>query len=121
MTEEKFIHDSKTVLKFIKCYCDHKHYEDTQTKETLNLVYKDKDLKTKLEFELCPECRCTLFYSYEKLQGCPHDEKPSCRKCPRPCYDKHEWKKLAKIMTCSGMLLGLSKIKRFFKRDRKMK
>lgn len=115
MTEKKFIHDSETVLKFIKCYCDNKHDNNLQSKESVNLCYNNKDLDKKIEFKLCPDCRCTLFYSYAKLQSCPHTDKPSCRTCPDPCYGKNEWKKLAKIMSYSGMKLGLLKIKKFFK------
>ena len=35
MTDEKFIHDTKTVLKFIQIYCDDKH-KDIEKKR----VYK---------------------------------------------------------------------------------
>lgn len=115
MTEEKFIHDSQTVLKFIKCYCDNKHDKNLQNKETLKLCYNNKYLNKEIDFELCPDCRCTLFYSYSKLQECPHTDKPSCRTCPDPCYGKNEWKKLAKIMSYSGMKLGLSRIRKFFR------
>ncbi|NLM99553.1 MAG: hypothetical protein GX170_05965, partial [Campylobacteraceae bacterium] len=45
-----------------------------------------------------------------------NEEKPSCRKCPNPCYEKDRWKLLAKIMKYSGMKLGLLKIRKMFKR-----
>jgi len=115
MTEEKFIDDSKTVLKFIKCYCDNKHTDRVQTKDSLHLCYKDKDLEQKIEYELCHECKCTLSYSYARLQQCPHSEKPKCRTCTEPCYEKNEWKKLAKIMSYSGMQLGVLRIKKLLK------
>jgi len=111
MTEEKFIHDSKTVLKFIQCYCDSEHFKTKKSKASIQLNYNDKDINKKIHYNLCEKCEKTLYYSYVKLQECPHDDKPSCRKCPKPCYDKKEWKLLAKIMRYSGLRLGILKIK----------
>ncbi|CUU69450.1 Nitrous oxide-stimulated promoter [Campylobacter hyointestinalis subsp. hyointestinalis] len=53
-------------------------------------------------------------YANERLQNCPHGEKPKCRKCPHICYDKNELKYVVKIMKSSGMKLGLNKLKSFF-------
>jgi hypothetical protein len=116
MSEEKFISDTKTVLKFIQLYCDEKHKDIEKTDEILNLNYKNKELNEKVEFNLCPACKETFLYSYKKLQECPHEEKPRCRKCPNPCYERSEWKKLAKIMKYGGIKLGLVKIKKIFTR-----
>ncbi|WP_458699505.1 nitrous oxide-stimulated promoter family protein [Sulfurospirillum sp. 1307] len=117
MTNEKFIKDTKTVLKFIQLYCDEKHQDEKKSNETLHLNYKNVDLKEEVNFNLCSTCKKTFLYSYERLQECPHEEKPRCRKCPNPCYEKSEWKKLAKIMRFSGMKLGLLKIRRLFKKS----
>ena len=114
MTEEKFILDSQTVLKFIQCYCDNEHFKSVKNKNFIRLNYKAKDLNEEIHFHLCKECEETLNYSYQKLQTCPRDEKPSCRKCPSPCYDKTQWKLLAKIMKYSGMKFGILKIRKLF-------
>jgi hypothetical protein len=119
MTEEKFIYDSKTVLKFIQYYCDNKHESVHRNKDSLTLSYNTKDLEIALDYSLCKECEQALAYSHARLQECPHEEKPSCRKCDDPCYEKKEWKLLAKIMKYSGMSLGLLKIKKIFKLDRR--
>ena len=119
MTEEKFIHDSHTVLKFIQCYCDNEHVENDQNNDSIKLNYKNKDLNEAVHYQLCEQCEEILKYSYIKLKECQYDEKPSCRKCPQPCYDKTEWKRLAKIMKSSGMRLGLLKIRRLFSRFEK--
>jgi len=120
MTEEKFIHDSKTVLKFIHCYCDNEHKDAPKSKNSIKLTLDGKYLNEDMHFNLCQRCQETLHYSYLKLQECPHDEKPSCRQCPKPCYDKPEWKHIAKIMRYSGMRFGLLKIrKKIFDRFRK--
>ena len=115
MTEEKFIHDSKTVLKFIQYYCDNKHTDEARVDDSLALVYKTQDLKISLDYSLCDECRESFVYSHARLQECPHEDKPSCRSCDDPCYEKKEWKLLAKIMKYSGMSLGLLKIRKLFR------
>lgn len=114
MTNEKFITDAKVVLKFIQYYCKKQHPDHEKHNESINLVYNDEDLKTELSYKLCDECKRTFHYSLARLRECPHDEKPSCRKCPKPCYDKAEWKHLAKIMKHGGMHFGMVKIKKMF-------
>lgn len=120
MTEEKFILDSETVLKFIQCYCDSEHFKAQKNKDSIKLNYNNKDLNEEIHYHLCEKCEETLHYSYIKLQECPHDEKPSCRKCPKACYDKIEWKLIANIMRYSGLRLGILKIrKKLFDRFKK--
>lgn len=116
MTKEKFIYDTETVLKFIQFYCEKEHIHDKKNDETVRLYYRDEDLEKEISFNLCEDCEKTFFYSFIKLQECSFEEKPSCRKCPEPCYGKYEWKKVAKIMKYSGMKLGFLKIKKLFKR-----
>jgi len=115
MTKEKFIYDSETLIKFIHFYCDNKHKNDEKKDGAINLNYNYKNLNQELHYHLCKECEHTLLYSYEKLQECPFVDKPSCRKCNEPCYERDEWKKSAKIMKYSGLKLGFTKIKQLFK------
>lgn len=115
MTNEKFIHDTKTVLKFIQIYCEDKHKEDPKKEESTDLIYMNKNLSVKVNYNLCSVCKDTFLLSYKKLQECPHEEKPSCRKCPKPCYERPDWKNVAKIMRYSGMKQGLTKLKKLFK------
>jgi hypothetical protein len=115
MSEEKFISDTQTVLKFIQTYCDCKHAQK-KTKESLQIAYKNKNL-LHINFELCSTCKETFLYSVARLQECPHEEKPRCRNCPNPCYERSRWKELAKIMRFSGMKLGLIKLKKVFSFD----
>lgn len=116
MMPEKFYHDAKTVAKFIHIYCEDKH-DSEKLNSTYKLNYKKIDFEP-ININLCEACHKTLSYSLARLQNCPHEEKPSCRKCPSPCYDKKEWKLLAKIMRHSGMKLGLIKIRKLFKKDK---
>jgi len=115
MTNEKFIHDTKTVLKFIQIYCDDKHHDTQKEKNSQKLIYRENDLNIKVDYNLCSICKNTFLLSYQKLQLCPHEEKPSCRKCPKPCYERPDWKRVAKIMKYSGMKQGLTKLKKLFK------
>ena len=119
MTKEKFIHDSQTVLKFIQCYCDNEHEKADKKTDSIALCYKDRDLNEAIYYTLCARCEETFYYSYVKLQECPHDKKPSCRKCPKPCYGKNEWKRIAKIMRYSGLRFGVLRIKKLFRRFQK--
>lgn len=110
MTFEKFTSETQTLQKFFTLYCHEKHLSQKEYTKTLH--YHNKTLTQ--ELFLCEECFELIEYSFEKLQACPHEIKPRCRTCPNPCYDKKEWKALAKIMRYSGMQLGILKIKKFF-------
>jgi len=113
MKPEKFQHDAQTVAKFIQIYCDDKH-DSPKISKSYPLYYHEEAF-TPLEVNLCNVCHETLSYSLARLQSCPHEEKPSCRKCPNPCYEKPQWKLLARIMRHSGMKLGLIKLRSLFK------
>ena len=111
MTNEKFAGEVETLKKFFTIYCSNKHTDQHKFTKKLQYRYIDYDI----ELELCDECKELIEYSFLKLQECPHDIKPRCRQCPNPCYEKQQWKSLAKLMRYSGMQLGLTKIKSFLK------
>lgn len=117
MTKKKFAKESQTVLDFIQTFCDDKHADEMKAKESLDLVYENKKIES-ISYELCLTCKENFLYSYKKLQECPHEEKPRCRKCPNPCYEKDKWKAIATIMRYSGMKKGLSRIKKVFQRSK---
>ena len=108
MKIEKFKSEIDLLDRFFDLYCKKKH--TNQIKYTNKINYKNRTFK--LESNLCHECRELLYYSIEKLQNCIHEDKPRCRKCKNPCYEKDEWKKIAKLMRYSGLQLGLSKLKK---------
>ena len=111
MTNEKFISEVETLKKFFTINCRDKHTE--QHNYIKSIDYKNEGYD--IELCLCEECKHLINYSIERLQECPHEIKPRCRKCPNPCYEKPQWKRLSKLMKYSGMKLGILKIKRFFK------
>jgi hypothetical protein len=111
MTQEKFVSETETLKKFLQTYCGDKHCNQQQINQTI--IYQNKFFE--IQTNLCEECQVQYNYSLDKLLECPHIEKPRCRKCPNPCYEKSEWKKISKIMRYSGLKLGIIKIKnRFF-------
>ena len=107
----KFEKECDTLKKFFEIYCLCNH--NLQLNHKKIIPYK----KQKFEYtlHLCCECYEKINYSFDKLLECPHENKPKCRKCKNPCYDKKEWKETAKIMRFSGFKLGLLSIKKFFK------
>ena len=115
MTFEKFKNEVDTLLKFFPIYCKDKHKD--QYLEKYEAIYKNKTIN--FEATLCENCHMLLNYAIQRLQECPNDPKPRCRKCPNPCYEKDKFKQMAKMMRYSGMKLGLTKaakkLKRFIK------
>jgi len=105
MTIEKFESEVNTLKKFFSIYCHDKH--TNQKEESYIVPYKNNSMK--FEVSLCEECHKLLQYAILKLQECPNDPKPRCRKCSNPCYDKDKYKQMAKMMRYSGMKLGMTK------------
>jgi len=107
----KFKQEVETLKKFFEIYCSNKHEE--QLNIVKELEYKGESVK--VDLCLCEECLEKINYSFDRLLECPHEEKPRCRKCPNPCYEKKQWKEVASVMRYSGMSLGLSRINKKLK------
>ena len=107
MTIKKFETEIYTLKKFYELYCKDKH--QNQNQEEVTIDYKSEVFH--LELCLCENCKNAIKYSFLKLQNCPHETKPRCRKCPNPCYEKKQWKEIAKVMKYSAIKLSLGKIK----------
>ncbi len=105
MTTKKFEKEIKTLQKFFTIYCKDKH--TGQYEKEYKIPYKDKIFE--FDANLCDECHSLLQYAILRLQECPNDPKPRCRKCPNSCYEKDKYKLMAKMMRYSGMKLGLTK------------
>lgn len=107
MTHEKYEIEINTLKKFFEVYCHDKH--ENQISKTVPLNYKNRNFT--LDLDLCEDCHESINYSFDRLQTCPHEIKPRCRKCPTPCYEKSRWKYAAKIMKYTAIKLSLGKIK----------
>lgn len=110
MTYEKFEKELETLKSFFSMHCHDKHEIQTVLPHTLS--YKEREYS--FELSLCPECNELINYSIQRLKLCPYDEKPRCRTCAKPCYNKKEWKRVATVMRYSGTKSKLLKIKDFF-------
>ncbi len=53
--------------------------------------------------ELCGECADLQRYALKRLEKCPLDPKPKCRKCPVHCYAPDYRKRIKEVMRYSGM------------------
>lgn len=114
MNKKKFQSEADTLKSFFETYCA----ANTHEKRTLQTsTCKHNDFTYIVESELCVKCHKLMDYSLIRLQECSHDVKPRCRKCPDPCYEKDEWKKLAKVMRYSGLRLGILKVKEKIKKE----
>lgn len=111
MTAEKLRNDTQTLHRFIQLHCDKEHSDVPQKEGILQVAFEEKSL-CDIPYKLCEECETLMLYGYDRLRQCPHQDKPSCRKCPNPCYEKPMWKKMARIMMYSGMRLGLTKVRK---------
>lgn len=110
MTFEKYTQELTTLTTFISQYCSDKHRDLPRKGRSITLKYAG-EREEPLEALLCDECAEILDYGIARLQGCPFDDKPKCRQCPNPCYERPMWKKVAKIMSHTGMRMGLRKVR----------
>jgi hypothetical protein len=109
MNLDKFKNEISILKRFFELHCHHKHTQLTH--HCKHIVYKDE--KINIELELCDDCITLIDYSLNRLLECPFDPKPMCRSCSNPCYEKNQWKKVAKLMRYSGMQLGVLKVRKF--------
>ena len=108
MTQEKFQSEVAILQRFFSIYCTNRHKaKQVDTKQVLHYMEHSYEL----DLCLCDDCYRLINYSFTKLQNCSFHEKPRCRTCKKPCYEKQEWRDLAKIMRYSGIRTGFVKIK----------
>jgi len=103
----KFKQEIKILKTFFKYFCEKKHSEKNYY--YFSIFYKNEQIP--IEIDLCKKCLDKLNYSIKKLQECTYENKPRCRKCATPCYEKKEWKELSKIMRYSAINLKINSLK----------
>jgi len=101
MKLEKYISEITILNQYFSYYCKSKH--SNQINREILHSYKDRNFCEIVS--ICDECFDTLKYSIERLENCQYEEKPRCRNCKTPCYEKSYWKKLAKVMIYSSIRL----------------
>jgi len=107
LDSNKFKSEVETLEKFFSLYCLDNHHK----RESREYSIKYNELFLEYKISLCKECHNLLSYALQRLRECPHEEKPRCRKCPAPCYDKEQWRAVGKLMRYSGIQFGLVKVK----------
>ena len=55
------------------------------------------------ERHLCSDCSELLDYALVRLERCPYDPKPICRRCPTHCYEPDMREKMRQVMRFSGL------------------
>ena len=111
MTFEKYTQELTTLTTFVAHYCRDKHIHVPKRARQIPVCYGGESDGV-IETMLCEECLETVSYGIERLEGCPYDEKPKCRRCSDPCYERPMWKRIAAIMRYSGMKLGMTKLRK---------
>ncbi|MBD3824584.1 MAG: nitrous oxide-stimulated promoter family protein [Epsilonproteobacteria bacterium] len=109
MDKNKLQSEAATLKLFFESYCEGNSHAKRLVRD---FTCRHRDFECTMQVELCDECVAMVGYAIERLEKCPYEEKPKCRKCKEPCYEKSMWKKTAKVMRYSGMRLGLLKAKR---------
>jgi len=99
---EKEKEDIRTLMKFVGIYCRENH-----NGERAPFSFKLFDTKEieKTEISLCPECSQLLTYGLTMRLKCPHDPKPTCKKCETQCYQGDYKARIREVMKFSGMYM----------------
>ncbi len=82
MSKNDSSRDAEILRRFIGVYCE-KHHDGKE--------------------KLCDECSDLLDYALTRLEKCPLDPKPKCRKCPVHCYSPEYRKRIQEVMRFSGI------------------
>ncbi|NIV30593.1 MAG: nitrous oxide-stimulated promoter family protein [Anaerolineae bacterium] len=53
--------------------------------------------------ELCTDCADLQAYALKRLERCPYDPKPKCKKCPTHCYRPDYRMRIKEVMKYSGI------------------
>lgn len=75
--------DIEILEKFTSVYCNHHHRTDAG--------------------KVCHDCAELIRYGKNRLEHCPYDPKPACKKCPTHCYEAEQRAKVREIMKFSGI------------------
>ncbi len=74
----------KVLRRFVEVYCQEHHHPPTGER-------------------LCAECAELLAYGQARLEKCPYDPKPTCKKCPVHCYRPDMRVRIREVMKFSGL------------------
>jgi hypothetical protein len=109
MQRAKLQEESAHLERFFSLYCAHNH--TCQEVRSFCIMHEERGYV--FEAKVCSACGELLEYALQKLAACPHDPKPRCRTCQEPCYEKKEWKALAKVMRYGALRVEFDKVRDF--------
>lgn len=110
MESERYLHDTKILQEFFTLYCNAKH-ADAKKQLVTQELFHDGIAYGNVTAELCSECEALHRYAHAKLSTCKLHPKPKCRTCKVRCYEKTQWKAMAKVMRYAGMQMGAQRVK----------
>lgn len=98
--------DLRTLARFIRVYCRHKH--EAAPRASVRLKDFDLDDLGVGELPLCGGCAKLLAHAFVKRAHCPLNPKPACKHCQSHCFQPAYREQIRKVMTYSGRKLVLS-------------
>ncbi len=96
----KLAKDIGLLATFIGVYCREKH--SREKKAEVKPGEKLRGYIGEIPGGLCPDCRKLLFYAAGRRLRCPHEPKPSCKRCQTHCYRGPCREKIKAVMRFSG-------------------
>ena len=93
--------DIRILARFVAIFCREKHGGE-KAAFTLDVAGLEG---VAAGAALCPECARLLRYAIAMRRRCSLDPKPSCKKCPTPCYRPEHRERVRAVMRFSGMHL----------------
>jgi len=99
--DEKAAKDIGVLADFIEIYCG-EHHEGAGE---VGAGAKIGEALGGRNVRLCDDCRRLFMYGASMCLICPHDPKPSCKKCESHCYRPEYREKIREVMRFSGMYL----------------
>lgn len=98
----KFEREAWTLAGMVGIYCRGNHRD--ARKEPFGPADVPFDIG-KRPPELCADCTELLDYGLKKLEECPLDPKPACKKCPVHCYEPEYRERVRAVTGFSGPYL----------------
>lgn len=104
--DPKIARDLRTLARFIRIYCRHKHSDEPKRPPRIRGF--DLDALRIRKLELCTPCGKLLAHAFVKRAHCPYSPKPACKHCQTHCYQPDYREQIRQVMRFSGRKLVLS-------------
>ncbi|TAL35193.1 MAG: nitrous oxide-stimulated promoter family protein [Spirochaetes bacterium] len=102
-SDEKTRKDCRVLAHFVGIYCENLHPTDEKQARIFQGTVGAQ--VNSLSLNLCDDCARLLAHAVSKRIICPHDPKPSCKKCATHCYLPAYRDRIRAVMKFSGMYM----------------